>query len=214
MTAGSPTTPAARCTAPPRSSTRRSGPRPQARPRRSHEIPGWECCGNTAAHARQAAAGRRPAGQRARQGQERHAARHRGRALRGLLQPLHGHHPRDEGRAADRADMERVVGRPYAGGVEVATSSTCTTTRSASTRSRRKVGRPFGGLKVAAYYGCLLTRPPKVTWPRTPSTRRTWTTCSRPSAASPSTGRTRPTAAAPALALCEQACRRRARRAR
>ena len=26
-----------------------------------------------------------------------------------------------------------------------------------------KVTRPFGGLKVACYYGCLLTRPPKVT---------------------------------------------------
>ena len=28
---------------------------------------------------------------------------------------------------------------------------------------KAKVVRPFDGLKVAAYYGCLLTRPPKVT---------------------------------------------------
>ena len=46
----SPTTPAARCTARPASSTRASRPRPRALDLTLQEIPGWECCGNTAAH--------------------------------------------------------------------------------------------------------------------------------------------------------------------
>ena len=61
------------------------------------EIPGWECCGNTAAHS-QPPARRRPAGQRAGQGREGHEAGRGGRALRRLLQPLQDRRPRSRAR--------------------------------------------------------------------------------------------------------------------
>ena len=107
---------------------------------------------------------RGPAGQRARQGRAGHEARRRGRALRGVLQPLQDRRPRGRrGRARRRPTC-------------VPSSAAPTTAASRShnlidvyhdavglEELEAKVTRPFAGLKVACYYGCLLTRPPKVT---------------------------------------------------
>ena len=82
---------------------------------------------------------RGPAGQRARQGQGRHEARRRGRALRRLLQPLHDGGPRDRRGRAPGGRRGRGRRPPLrAAASPSGTWSTSTTTASASRPSRRR----------------------------------------------------------------------------
>ena len=60
-------------------------------------------------------------------------------------------------------DVRAVVGRSYNGGVEVDNLIDVYHDAVGLEELAAKVTRPFAGLKVACYYGCLLTRPPKVT---------------------------------------------------
>ena len=62
----------------------------------------------------------------------------------------------------DRRRAERITGRPYDGGVEVRHVLDVLANRLGPDGIRAKVLRPLAGLKVACYYGCLLTRPPEV----------------------------------------------------
>ena len=59
--------------------------------------------------------------------------------------------------------MRAVVGRAYNGGVAVENLIDVYHDAVGLEELAAKVTRPFAGLKVACYYGCLLTRPPKVT---------------------------------------------------
>ena len=59
--------------------------------------------------------------------------------------------------------MTEVVGRPYTGGVTVWNMVDVYHDGVGLETLEAKVKKPFDGLKVACYYGCLLTRPPKVT---------------------------------------------------
>ena len=61
------------------------------------------------------------------------------------------------------ADVRAVVGRPYNGGVTVQNLIDVYHDAVGLEALKAKVTRPFRGLRVACYYGCLLTRPPKVT---------------------------------------------------
>ena len=164
MTRPSPTTPAARCTAPPPSSTELPGDRPRARPRRC-----WRSRAGSAAatpprtRTNRLLATALPVNELAKVEQDM--------KLDAVVVPCAACFSRFktgahevERRRRSAADVRAVVGRALrAAASACTTSSTCTTTRSASTRSRAKVTKPFDGLKVACYYGCLLTRPPKVT---------------------------------------------------
>jgi heterodisulfide reductase subunit B len=60
------------------------------------------------------------------------------------------------------ADVDEIVGSPYRGEVKVKHLLEIMTGEYGLDALREKVTRDLGGLKVAAYYGCLLVRPPEV----------------------------------------------------
>lgn len=60
------------------------------------------------------------------------------------------------------ADVDEIVGSPYRGEVEVKHLLEIMTGEYGLDALREKVTRDLSGLKVAAYYGCLLVRPPEV----------------------------------------------------
>ena len=61
-----------------------------------------------------------------------------------------------------RARTEQVTGRPYDGSVEVRHVLDVLVNHLGLDAIRAKVSRPLDGLRVACYYGCLLTRPPEI----------------------------------------------------
>ena len=62
----------------------------------------------------------------------------------------------------DRRRAERITGRTYDGGVEVRHVLDVLVNHLGLDAIRAKVRRPLAGLRVACYYGCLLTRPPEI----------------------------------------------------
>ncbi|HBG04877.1 MAG: hypothetical protein A2075_01885 [Geobacteraceae bacterium GWC2_58_44] len=62
----------------------------------------------------------------------------------------------------ERARAERVTGKPYHGGVVVRHLLDVLVNDLGVDAVRAKVRRPLTGMKVACYYGCLLTRPPRI----------------------------------------------------
>jgi len=62
----------------------------------------------------------------------------------------------------DRRQAERVTGKPYDGGVEVHHVLDVLVNHFGLDKIRAEVSRPLSGLRVACYYGCLLTRPPEI----------------------------------------------------
>ena len=61
-----------------------------------------------------------------------------------------------------RNRTERITGSPYEGNVEVHHVLDVLVNHLGPEAIRRKVQRPLAGLRVACYYGCLLSRPPKI----------------------------------------------------
>ena len=126
------------------------------------EIPGWECCGNTAAHSiNRLLASALPVNELVKVEQDM--------KLDAVAVPCAacysrfktGAHDVEEPETAD--DVRKVVGRAYGGGVTVQNLIDVYHDAVGLETLEAKVKRPFRGLKVACYYGCLLTRPPKVT---------------------------------------------------
>ena len=64
-------------------------------------------------------------------------------------------------KAAD--DIERTVGASYRGGIEILHLLDLLASSEVKDSLRKAVSKPLKGLKPACYYGCLITRPPKVT---------------------------------------------------
>jgi heterodisulfide reductase subunit B len=64
--------------------------------------------------------------------------------------------------AEDRERTERITGKPYAGQVEVHHVLDVLVNHFGVEQVRARVARPLDGLRVACYYGCLLTRPPEI----------------------------------------------------
>jgi heterodisulfide reductase subunit B len=62
----------------------------------------------------------------------------------------------------ERQRAERVTGRPYDGSVEVRHLLDVLVNDLGADAIRASVRRPLQSLRVACYYGCLLTRPPEV----------------------------------------------------
>jgi heterodisulfide reductase subunit B2 len=62
----------------------------------------------------------------------------------------------------ERQRAERVTGKPYDGSVAVLHLVDVLVNHFGAAAIRKKVTRPLTGLRVASYYGCLLTRPPEV----------------------------------------------------
>jgi heterodisulfide reductase subunit B len=63
---------------------------------------------------------------------------------------------------AERSRVERITGKPYDGGVEVRHLLDVLVNDLGLDAIRAKVVRPLKGMRVASYYGCLLTRPPEI----------------------------------------------------
>lgn len=126
------------------------------------EIPGWECCGNTAAHAAtHLLAAALPANELAKVRSDMR--------LDAVAVPCAACYSRFMATLADlqddrlRGDIEQVVGRPVAHDVRVLNMVDVYYETVGLHTLSRSVTRPLTGFKVAAYYGCLLTRPPKIT---------------------------------------------------
>jgi heterodisulfide reductase subunit B len=126
-----------------------------------HEVEGWTCCGATPAHGANAlAAVSMPLGNLAlaeQMGLDRVVAPCA--ACYGRFQSAL-HHYRQDGALADKVDDE--IGRPYGDKVRVLNAVDLLVENGAAALEER-VNRPLHGLKVACYYGCLLTRPPSAT---------------------------------------------------
>jgi heterodisulfide reductase subunit B len=126
------------------------------------EIPGWECCGNTAAHsASRLLANALPANELAKVRTDM--------KLDAVVVPCAAcfsrfmttiHEMEDP---ETRADVETVVGRAVDTDLRVLNLVDVYHDAVGVEELRARVTRSLGGLKVAAYYGCLLTRPPKIT---------------------------------------------------
>jgi heterodisulfide reductase subunit B len=126
------------------------------------EIPDWQCCGNSAGHSvSRLLAVALPTNElvKVKQDMKLDAVAAPCAACYSRFQTAN-HEAEDEAMAADIAE---VVGRPYAGGVEVLNLVDIYHDAVGLETLKAKVVRPFAGLRVASYYGCLLTRPPKVT---------------------------------------------------
>jgi heterodisulfide reductase subunit B2 len=126
------------------------------------EIPGWGCCGNTAAHARsRLLAAALPYNElwkvKSNLGLDTVVVPCAACFSRFMVTL---HDMQDERK---HADIQRVVGRKFTGGVEVDNLVDVFYDLVGLEELERRMTQSLGGVKVAAYYGCLLTRPPKVT---------------------------------------------------
>ncbi len=127
------------------------------------EIPGWECCGNTAAHSINRLLGAAlPVNELVKVEQDMKLDAVAVPCAACFSRFKTGAHEVDaDPQVAD--DVHAVVGRGYNGGVTVQNLVDVYHDGVGLDALKAKVTRPFDGLKVACYYGCLLTRPPKVT---------------------------------------------------
>jgi heterodisulfide reductase subunit B len=124
------------------------------------DIPNWVCCGSTPAHASNASlAVALPA-------LNLQKAEAMGLPVMTACASCYArlrtanHKIRNE--AEDRRRTERITGKPYDGQVEVHHVLDVLVNHFGVEQVRSRVTRPLEGLRVACYYGCLLTRPPKI----------------------------------------------------
>ena len=124
------------------------------------DIPDWTCCGSTPAHASNAAlAVALPV-------LNLQKAKALGApvmtACASCYSRLRTANYKVQHQPEDRLRCERITGKPYAGDVEVRHVLDVLVNDYGVDAIRPKVTSPLKGLKVACYYGCLLTRPPEV----------------------------------------------------
>ena len=62
-----------------------------------------------------------------------------------------------------RKDIEKIIGMPYKGNVEVRHFLEIVSRGVGFEEIRRRVKKPLKGLKLVSYYGCYLVRPPEIT---------------------------------------------------
>jgi heterodisulfide reductase subunit B len=62
-----------------------------------------------------------------------------------------------------RQEIEKIIGMPYKGSVEVRHLVDIFSREVGLEEIQRRVKKPLKGLKLAAYYGCYLVRPPDIT---------------------------------------------------
>ena len=124
------------------------------------EIPDWVCCGSTPAHASSASlAVALPV-------LNLQKAEALGLPVMTACASCYArlrtanHKVRNEPDERQRA--ERVTGKPYDGEVEVHHVLDVLVNHFGLEQIRAKVARPLEGLRVACYYGCLLSRPPEI----------------------------------------------------
>jgi len=124
------------------------------------EIPNWVCCGSTPAHSTSASlAVALPV-------LNLQKAQAMGRpvltACASCYSRLRTANHIVHNEADQRERTQRITGQPYAGDVEVHHLLDVLVNRFVLDGIRRNIQRRLAGLRVACYYGCLLTRPPEV----------------------------------------------------
>jgi len=129
---------------------------------RLEEVPDWSCCGNTAIHSsNRLLAAALPANELVKIEQDM--------KLDTVTIPCAGCFNRFavghlEAQEPDTApQIAAVVGRRYHGGVAVHNLVDFYYDDVGLDTLAASIVRPFAGLKIACYYGCLLTRPPRAT---------------------------------------------------
>ena len=124
------------------------------------EIPDWVCCGSTPAHTSNASlAVALPV-------VNLQKAQAMGLPVMAACASCYArlrtanHEVRHEPEQRDRA--ERITGQAYDGGTDVRHVLDVLVNDLGVDEVRARVKRPLDGLRVACYYGCLLTRPPEI----------------------------------------------------
>ena len=124
------------------------------------DIPDWVCCGSTPAHSTSASlAVALPV-------MSLQKAQVMGRpvlaACASCYSRLRTANHKIQNDPDERRRAERVTQRPYDGTVPVFHVLDVLVNHYGADAIRAKVTKPLGGLRVASYYGCLLTRPPEI----------------------------------------------------
>jgi heterodisulfide reductase subunit B len=129
---------------------------------RLQEIPAWACCGNSAVHsADRLLAAALPVNELAKVEQVMKLDSVAVPCAACFSRFMAGAHEMKDPQKA--ADIRAVVGHDYTGSVTIRNLVDVYHDEIGLEALRGKIVRPFAGLKVACYYGCLLSRPPKIT---------------------------------------------------
>jgi len=125
------------------------------------DIPGWVCCGSTPAHASNASlAVALPALnlEKARQaGFEQVVV-----ACASCYARLRTANHKITQSAEERERVQRIIEAPYDGSIKVRHILDVLVNDFGPPQIRKRVTSPLGGIRIASYYGCLLSRPPEV----------------------------------------------------
>jgi len=124
------------------------------------EIPEWVCCGSTPAHSSSASLAVALPVLNLQKAQQMGAPVMT--ACASCYSRLRSANHKVQDDADERARVERLTEAPYDGGVEVRHVLDVLLSDVGLEEISRRVTRPLAGLRVACYYGCLLTRPPEV----------------------------------------------------
>ena len=124
------------------------------------DIPDWVCCGSTPAHASSDSLAIALPALNLQKAQA--AGLPVMVACASCYALLRTANHRIVGAPEDRLRAERITGRPYDGDIEVRHVLDVLVNELGPDRIRATVRRPLAGLRVACYYGCLLTRPPEI----------------------------------------------------
>jgi heterodisulfide reductase subunit B2 len=124
------------------------------------EIPDWVCCGSTPAHATSASMAVALPVLNLQKAQS--AGLPVMTACASCYARLRTANHKVRGAPEERQRAERITGKPYDGGVEVRHVLDVLVHDVGVDAIRARVRRGLNGLRVACYYGCLLTRPPEV----------------------------------------------------
>jgi heterodisulfide reductase subunit B len=124
------------------------------------DIPDWVCCGSTPAHASNASLAVALPVLNLQKAQAADLPVMTACASCYARLRTANHKVRNE--PDERERCQRITGRPYGGEVEVRHVLDVLVNDFGLERIRDKVLRPLEGLRVACYYGCLLTRPPEI----------------------------------------------------
>jgi heterodisulfide reductase subunit B len=124
------------------------------------EIPDWVCCGSTPAHSTSGSLATALPVVNLQKAQEMRAPVLT--ACASCYARLRTANHAIQTSAEERSRTERITGQAYEGGVPVRHVLDVLAGDVGPREIRYRVKRPLSGLRVACYYGCLLTRPPEI----------------------------------------------------
>ncbi len=124
------------------------------------EIPGWVCCGSTPAHGSNASLAVALPVANLQKAREMNAPVMT--ACASCYSRLRTANHKVNNDAEEKSRAQRITGSDYDGGTDVYHVVDALVNRLGTDAIRAKIQRPLEGLRVACYYGCLLSRPPEI----------------------------------------------------